>query len=325
MKKSSLIAFLLFQVAAPGQCQDSNDLFEGDILPDYESISAAYGESTVNYLIQKGDIEEPKQQERGTSPTFALWRGTMNKADVYLINVYINPSEYQEMDIALIKKSLKELRKKSKVLQFKFVSEKPTNGVPFLNYAPHGGGKCASYVGMNYLAREGDGQPIFLDSHCMVKGTIQHETMHALGFWHEQSRPDRDSFVTIIYGNIQNGMENNFNKQSSIDPLGAPYDYDSVMHYHSTAFGNGKQTIDSRGYGIGQRKGISRGDNIQLKLLYQCSTGPRNYSSFKSEKCTTDCKCGRNWNGCNKNGFDDSNVCKGKLQCMMNKCMRAKV
>ena len=30
-------------------------------------------------------------------------------------------------------------------------------------------------------------------------------TGHALGFFHEQSRPDRDNFVKILYRNVQDG------------------------------------------------------------------------------------------------------------------------
>lgn len=40
-------------------------------------------------------------------------------------------------------------------------------------------------------------------------------------------------------------MRYNFNKHSihTIDSLGTPYDFGSMMHYGSTAFGNGYQTI----------------------------------------------------------------------------------
>ena len=34
-----------------------------------------------------------------------------------------------------------------------------------------------------------------------------HELMHALGFWHEHTRSDRDSYVSVVPANIMLGNE----------------------------------------------------------------------------------------------------------------------
>nr|XP_058943390.1 zinc metalloproteinase nas-4-like [Pocillopora verrucosa] len=78
-------------------------------------------------------------------------------------------------------------------------------------------------------------------------GTVAHEIGHALGFFHEQSRPDRDRFVRVVWYNIQKGMGYNFMKVNHINSLEEPYDFDSLMHYGSTFFSkNGRPTLFPR-------------------------------------------------------------------------------
>uniref|UniRef100_A0A4W5M9I1 Metalloendopeptidase n=1 Tax=Hucho hucho TaxID=62062 RepID=A0A4W5M9I1_9TELE len=86
-----------------------------------------------------------------------------------------------------------------------------------------------------------NGQVVSIGQNCYIIAIVEHELLHALGFWHEQSRYDRDEYVTIVYENILEGYQNNFNKYSENDTttLGTPYDCYSVMHYSKDAFTNG--------------------------------------------------------------------------------------
>ncbi|CAO1441915.1 unnamed protein product [Diamesa hyperborea] len=134
---------------------------------------------------------------------------------------------------------------------------------------------CSSFVG-----RRGGKQSVILErkTRCMSRGTIQHEVMHALGFFHMQSHTDRDNYVKIIFENIPGGQRNNnFQKYGShlINNFDTPYDYTSVMHYPKNAFGKkGRNTIVPHNKKflnvIGQRNGMSSGDIIRINNMYQC-------------------------------------------------------
>ncbi|XP_067887241.1 meprin A subunit beta [Heterodontus francisci] len=137
------------------------------------------------------------------------------------------------------------------------------------------GSGCWSSVGNQQEGR----QELSIGEGCERMGTIEHEFLHALGFWHEQSRADRDDYVTIMWDRIENGKEHNFNKyddKESTD-LNIPYDYTSVLHYSSTAFNNGSEpTIVTKiaefSNVIGQRLDFSDYDVQRLNRLYNCTS-----------------------------------------------------
>ena len=78
---------------------------------------------------------------------------------------------------------------------------------------------CYSYIGMI-----GGPQELGLSPGC-DKPRIVHELGHAIGLLHEQSRNDRDGFVTVLLQNVISGQTSNFDKaaQNGLDV--GPYNY----------------------------------------------------------------------------------------------------
>jgi hypothetical protein len=104
-------------------------------------------------------------------------------------------------------------------------------------------------------------------------GTVLHEILHALGFWHEQSRADRDEYVDILWENIVEEHRSQFQKIGLNGRLQGAYDYDSIMHYHAKAFSkNGGYTILPKNgvppERLGQRQDLSPGDIAAIRTYY---------------------------------------------------------
>ena len=93
------------------------------------------------------------------------------------------------------------------------------------------------------------GQRLELGKKCYTEKIIIHEFIHAIGFTHEQSRFDRDSYVTINWENVKGGKNNtNFRKvKKNWLTFNTTYDGKSVMHYPANlSSSNGKNTMISK-------------------------------------------------------------------------------
>ncbi|KAL9961560.1 hypothetical protein ACROYT_G030520 [Oculina patagonica] len=189
------------------------------------------------------------------------------------------------------------LNKAIKVLEQKTCLEfVPYNGQKNYIYFANDKG-CSSKVGKMYASA--GGQKVSLGNGCNFVGTILHELLHALGFFHEQARDDRDRFVEVKWENILDGFSDQFDKYSykTIDMVGKDYDFRSIMHYDRRAFTkNGLDTIiridrPNDNFGMPE-KTLSRQDIVELNALYDCQTKTRNSWTQWSEftPCDEDCK-----------------------------------
>ena len=217
---------------------------------------------------------------------------------------YAFAGQHDANAVAVIENAIKELGDRSRVVKF----------VPRSSEGDYiiivDGSGCSSYVG-----RQGGEQPVTLAVWgCVTHGIVQHEFLHALGFNHEQSRPDRDEFVRINFENIDPSLAYNFDKLLDTDSLESPYDYGSVMHYGKADFStNGGDTITAP-QAIGQRDGADDADIDQVILLYQCVSGARSLDQFLASPCNRDCPCWEGASGCN----GDSTACLAGLECNAN-------
>lgn len=151
----------------------------------------------------------------------------------------------------------------------KFVPRAGQHDYVNFNLTLPAGNSCYSFIGD---IRKG-AQAINGGSDCPITALL-HEMGHAVGLYHEQSRFDRDSFISFFLDNVSDGQEAQF-----VRPVGdaqdvGGYDFGSIMHYYPYAFTrNGQLVMESKPAGIefGEATTYSPGDIDTIRRLYHAA------------------------------------------------------
>ncbi|VDN38979.1 unnamed protein product [Gongylonema pulchrum] len=193
------------------------------------STTVTWGNSSTQIEYGKNDEAQTvaaKIQHNSVRQKTLLWPGGR-------IPYTISPS-YSESSRSIIQEAFEEYMRQTCI---RFIPKQLLD-LDFIDIIPDDG--CYSMVGNN-----GGRQAVSLGDGCLRKGIAIHELMHVLGFFHEQSRADRDSYVDIHWENV--------------DPT----------------------LVDIE---IGQRRGFSNLDVWKINKLYNCTGYSGKFSVLCAKK-----------------------------------------
>ncbi|OWA53523.1 putative Zinc metalloproteinase nas-4 [Hypsibius exemplaris] len=253
-------------IPRPGSLIDTN-LFQGDILGIDRNSSAEELTNMAKNGIAGEEYRWPKVAGKVCIP-------------------YILSKAYDEMQKSAIRTAMRFFARETCVT---FIQR--TTEPDYLRIYPPAITSCSSHIG-----RKKKEQVVLLSAYCLHRpGVIQHELMHAIGFYHEQARPDRDDYVEINKANILETDLVQFEKISSSVAFDQDYDFDSVMHYEWNDFAKNRSVwtirskpgFESDARFIGQRIALSQTDIRKINLMYQCEgldldDGPSTFTESSS-------------------------------------------
>ncbi|ALC45737.1 CG6974 [Drosophila busckii] len=237
------------------------------------AVAAAQGFDYFENYYNEIDIEDEQAEAKTRNALQSPLQRWPNPKLYYRIS-----SEYSDEEAQNVRSALKTFDEQT-CINFEELTEPIPSGQRYVYYkkSPQ---MCGTRVGYNPIPLFGSGShDVLLTEHCLSKpGIIQHETLHVLGLYHEQSRADRDMFVVIDYDNIPRKYWSQFMAMSdkSTTTFNVPYDFESVMHYPKNAFAKdrNKPTIRALVNGepvereMGQVLGPSEGDLTKIRLMY---------------------------------------------------------
>jgi len=284
----NLVLFALFAAVTAGMVVDKEllkdkqtDEWKGITPEDFEA-AARLNLEDEDYLIDgRGPLEEDDVILQDLTREIIVPHHPLNPHLLWPNGVvhYRISSYFNQRETELMKKGMNEIQEKTCI---RFVEKKPWDGVSNWVEVVDNGVYCGGDIGMwgvgaqNLSLERGRG--------CVNAGVTIHEFMHALGFNHEHTRPDRDDWIDIHKENIKKESLHNFEPDYDISwTADEPYDYYSIMHYAPKDFSNnGLDTITAKpgkGYvdlgecqRMGQRCHMTDTDAKQLNILYGCPT-----------------------------------------------------
>uniref|UniRef100_A0A0N4Z7K0 Metalloendopeptidase n=1 Tax=Parastrongyloides trichosuri TaxID=131310 RepID=A0A0N4Z7K0_PARTI len=222
-----------------------------------------------------------------------------NKRWVFPIKYYV----CKNLDREIINEAIKTLENNTCV-KFKESNECFTNtsGIIF-----HKSNNCYSFVGKYYKNKP---QTIGIGPACNTSVTsIIHEIAHALGLYHEQSRPDRDDVIIFLKDYVDPKYTVNFaiTPEDTVKLYETGYDFGSAMHYPFTSYGiNNTGILMPKIYEyknmMGQRYEMTFNDYKKINLHY-CGKKCKRWktkcfnSGYRNPKNCGKCICPNGYKG----------------------------
>merc|ERR1711963_946212 len=157
-------------------------------LPQWRSFAPKESMESLEVIGEKTVKRLYKEQRNILAPLVYHWP---NGIMYYTIDAAFTDSER-----AIIASGITHVEENSCI---RFVPR--TTEHDYVDIIPGGGG-C--YAQVPYRAGRGRMEIGLQQNGCVYLKVVVHELLHSLGFMHEMNRPDRDSYVTMNWQNIQN-------------------------------------------------------------------------------------------------------------------------